>query len=189
VQDRVHRQAQIDARLIEVELNDEKAPGIDWTAVAAQMIGDQTAAQRAARRPSLTGLRVTDLPRLMSVLAAQGKVTTIANPRLTALNNEPAIFRTDAYVFSITPQIEGEGVVTLAFSPIVRTPAVVESDMIARVADGATLALWGFLRDYEVRERKAVGITGGWFGRATVTTRKRIELVILLTPKIVGMVP
>ena len=31
VQDRVHRQVQIDARVIEVELNDEKAIGVDWT--------------------------------------------------------------------------------------------------------------------------------------------------------------
>ena len=30
------------------------------------------------------------------------------------------------------------------------------------------------------------GITGGWLGRATVVTRKRIELIILLTPKIVS---
>ena len=26
--------------------------------------------------------------------------------------------------------------------------------------------------------------TGGWFGRATVTTKKRLETVILLTPRI-----
>src|SRR5439155_10058255 len=57
-QDRVHRQAQIDARVIEVELSDPKAQGIDWTAVAAQLVGDLTPAQRAAPRPSLTGLRV-----------------------------------------------------------------------------------------------------------------------------------
>ena len=37
VEDRVHRQAQIDIRVVEVELSDEKATGIDWAAVAAQM--------------------------------------------------------------------------------------------------------------------------------------------------------
>jgi MSHA biogenesis protein MshL len=35
VQDRVHRQVQIDALVIEVEPNDEKAMGVDWTALAA----------------------------------------------------------------------------------------------------------------------------------------------------------
>ena len=31
VQDRVLRQVQIEARVLEVELNDQKAPGVDWT--------------------------------------------------------------------------------------------------------------------------------------------------------------
>ena len=50
VQDRIHRQVQIDARVIEVELNDEKATGIDWTAVAAELVGEQTPAAAAPRR-------------------------------------------------------------------------------------------------------------------------------------------
>ena len=57
--------------------------------------------------------------------------------------------------------------------------------MIARVVDGETLASPGFTHDRETRERRNAGITGGWLGRATVVTRKRIELVILLTPRIV----
>src|SRR5262249_60858059 len=39
VQDRLHRQVQIDARVIEVELNDANAPGIDWSVVSAQLAG------------------------------------------------------------------------------------------------------------------------------------------------------
>jgi general secretion pathway protein D len=185
VQDRVHRQAQIDARIIEVELTDEKARGVDWTVVVAQLIGDLTPAERAVPRPSLTGLRVHDVGRLMSVLAAQGKVSVVANPRLLALNNEPAIVRTDSLTVSVTPQMSGDGIVTLALSPMVKSPAVAESDMLARVADGETLIVWGFTRDREIRERKNVGLTGGWFGRGTVVTHKKVELVILLTPKIV----
>jgi hypothetical protein len=44
----------------------------------------------------------------------------------------------------------------------------------------------GFTRDREVKEKKAVGITGGWFGRGTVVTKKHVELLILLTPKILN---
>ena len=75
--------------------------------------------------------------------------------------------------------------VTLSLSPILKSPVSIDSDMLARVADGETLVLSGFTRDREVRERKTVGISGGWFGRGTVVTHKRVELVILLTPKIV----
>jgi len=184
VHDRVHRQVQIEARVVEVELNDEKAPSLDWTVLAAQMAGDQTPAQRAAARPSLTGMRITDVQKLLGLFAAHGKVSVMANSRLVTLNNEPAIVRTDAMTVSVTPQIAPDSAVMLSVSPILKAPIAAESDMLARVADGETLVIPGFTRDREVRERKSLGISGGWFGRGTVVTRKRIEVVILLTPKI-----
>src|SRR5439155_11008683 len=82
VHDRVHRQVQIEARVVEVELSDEKAQALDWTALAAQLTADQTPAQRATARPSLTGMRVTDVQKLLDLLAAQGKLIVVASPRL-----------------------------------------------------------------------------------------------------------
>jgi type II secretory pathway component GspD/PulD (secretin) len=184
VHDRVLRQVEIETRVVEVELNDEKAAGVDWSAVAAGQVGELVPGQRPPARRSLTGLRVTDVTRLLASLAAQGKVYELAHPRLLTLNNEPAIMRTDSLTLSVTPQIAREAI-TLTLTPIVKAPPAAESDVIARMVDGETLALSGFTHDRETRERKNVGITGGWLGRATVVTRKRIELVILLTPKIV----
>jgi len=184
VHDRVHRQVQIDARVVEVELSDEQAQSLDWTALVAEMAGDQSPAQRAAARPSLTGMRVTDAQKLLSVLAAHGTVSVIATPRLVTLNNETAIVRTDALTVSVTPQIAPDSGVMLSVSPILKAPVAAESDTLARVADGETLIITGFTRQREVRERRNLGISGGWFGRGTVVTRKRVEVVILLTPKI-----
>lgn len=181
VQTRVHRQAQIDTRLVEVELNDEQATGIDWTVLSAGLAAAPIPGGRAANRPPLTGLRVTDVARLMTLLAAQGKVAVTASPRLLTLNNEPAIARTDAVTFSVTPQIAGDAVVTLSLTPIVKGPTVFEADMIARVADGETLVVWGFTGDRDIRERRNVG----WFRRKTAVTRKRVEILLLLTPKII----
>ena len=185
VQDRVHRQAQIDARVIEVELNDGNAAGVDWAVLTAQFGGEQPGGQRPAPRPSLTGMRITDVTRFLSLLEAQGKVTTIASPRLLAMNNEPQIVKSDVITLAVTAQISGDSVMTLSLSPIVKAPQAAESDLLARVADGETLVVSGFTRDRETKERKAVGTSGGWFGRSTVVTRKRVELVILLTPRIV----
>jgi MSHA biogenesis protein MshL len=165
VQDRVQRQVQIEASVLEVELGDEKATTLDWSA--------------------LRNLR--DLARVMSALNAQGKVTILANPRLSMLNNEPGIVRTDAITLSVTPQISPDSVVTLSLSPMLAAPQALSSDMVARVADGETIIIAGLGRDRETRERKAVGITGGWFGRATVVTKKHVELVVLLTPRIVPL--
>ncbi len=78
VQDRVQRQVQIDARVLEVELNDPAAQGIDWAALA------QAAAARApAARPAggaFVGLRVTDVAKFLAALAAQGKVSLARQP-------------------------------------------------------------------------------------------------------------
>ena len=184
VHDRVHRQVQIDARVVEIELSDEKAASIDWDQLATEMRDGQSPAQRAAARPSLTGMRVTDVQRLLSLLAARGTVSVTAAPRLVTLNNETAIVRTDALTMSVTPQIAPDSAVMLSVSPILKAPVAVEADTLARVADGETLIIPGFTREREVRERKNLGASGGWFGRGTVVTRKRVEVVILLTPKI-----
>jgi MSHA biogenesis protein MshL len=186
VQDRVHRQVQIDARVIEFEPTDAKAPGIDWTGLAAKMSGAATADIPVATRQTMNGLRVTDVGKLLSLLGEQGTVTVVANPRLLTLNNETSIVRTETMSFSVTPQIAGDSVLTLSLTPIVKAPTVFESDMLARVADGETLVISGFTREREIKERKAGGINGGWFGRTTVVTHKRVELVILLTAKIIA---
>ena len=122
-----------------------------------------------------------DLPRFMSLLGDQGKVGTLHSARLTTLNNEPAIVRSDTLTLSVTPQIAPDGVVMLSLTPMMKAPAVAESDTLARVADGETLVISGFTRSREVRERSN---TVGLFGRRTVVTQKRVELMILLTPKI-----
>jgi len=164
VQDRVQRQVQIEARVLEVELSDDKAVTLDWSAL------------RLAR----------DFDKVMAALNAQGTVTTLASPRLSMLNNEPGIVRTDAITLSVTPQISPDSIITLSLSPILAAQAL-SSDMVARVADGETIVIAGLGRDRETRERKSVGITGGWFGRATVVTKKHVELVVLLTPRIVPL--
>ena len=101
------------------------------------------------------------------------------------MNNEPAIVKTDALTVSVTPQAGGDGAVMLDVAPIVTAPQAQESDMLARVADGETLVLGGFTRDREVREKKNLGTKGGWFGRGTVVTHRKVEIVILLTPRVV----
>ena len=199
VHDRVHRQVQIDVRFVEVELSDADAEMLDWAALAAR-------AGAAGIKP--VGLRVADLNQLLAGLSAQGRVTTVAAPRVLALNNEPALVRASAeaptsrtgqrralggVALEVTPQISSTNVVTLSLSPIVTlqdadsgngVTMTRETDTLARVADGETLVLAGFTRERETRERQNGGTRGGWFGRATAVTRKRIELVIMLTPRI-----
>jgi type II secretory pathway component HofQ len=184
VEGRVQRQVEFDARIVEIELNDSGAAGVDWGLIAAGMSSGPAPAPTVPARRSLTGLRVTDLSRFMSLLGDQGKVATLQNNRMVTLNNETAIVRSEALTLSVTPQIASDGIVMLSLTPMLKAPAIAESDTLARVADGETLVISGFTRNREVRERANLGLKGGWFGRRTVVTQKRVELLILLTPKI-----
>jgi type II secretory pathway component GspD/PulD (secretin) len=157
VQDRVQRQVQIEATIVEVELNDDKATSLDWTALR----------------------QTRDGAKAMAALVGQGRVTVLATPRLAALNNEPAIVKTEALSISVTPQISADAVITLSLSPMLFAPQAIASDMVARVADGETIVVAGVGRDRETRERRG--------RRDIVVTRKRIELVVLLTPRILPL--
>jgi MSHA biogenesis protein MshL len=205
VHDRVHRQVQIDARLIEVELSDPEAQSLDWSALSPQRSGSQSNDRPVGR------LRANDLRRFLKALEAQGRVVTIATPHLLAMNNQPAVVRavntssdtqatgrreSEEFTLSVTPQIAGDGVVTLSFSPIVTVgppkdqrnqgaAARRESDSVTRLGDGETLVLGGFSRSRAFQERKTSG-GKGWFGRPTVTTTRRVELLVLLTARIVS---
>ena len=152
--------------------------------IAAGLSSGSTSTPATPARRSLTGMRVTDLSHFMSLLGDQGKVATLQNNRMVTLNNEPAIVRSETLTLSVTPQIAPDGVVMLSLTPMLKAPAIAESDTLARVADGETLVISGFTRNREVRERTNLGLRGGWFGRGTVVTQKRVELLILLTPKI-----
>jgi type II secretory pathway component GspD/PulD (secretin) len=167
MQVRVLRQVQIDAQIVEVELNDEKAAGIDWKAVRS----------RTLRPPEVT--------RLLEQLATQGKTTTLAAPTLVSVNNEPAIVKSDALTLTVTPAASGDGAIMLDVVPVVTAPLAEQAAMLARVGDGDTLILGGFTFDREFKEKKTVGLSGGWFGRGTVVTHKKVELLILLTPHVV----
>jgi MSHA biogenesis protein MshL len=201
VHDRVHREVRIDARVLEVELKNPEARSIDWSALA-ENAGGQSPAGTEARRDTAPSLRVGDVTRFMAALEAQGTVATLARPQLLTLNNEMALVhaaRSPASAGSpqqnvslgVTPQVS-EGFVMLNVTPIVvqqtadQPPATVlhEADMIARIRDGETIVIAGVTRESETRERRSAGTQGGWFGRSTVVVRKRFQLLILLTPKV-----
>ena len=159
VHDRVHRQIEIDARVVQFEPNE---PG--------------------GRRPLAANARIADVTAFLASLAGQGTVTTIAEPRLLTLNNETAIVRAAdtsasgsaasmSVTISVTPQAADDGVITLSLSPLVRiggdaggdgrVPAILrEADTLARVTDGETIVI-------------------SLFGR------ERVELMVLLTPHVI----
>ena len=116
---------------------------------------------------------------LMNALAAQGTVNVLSSPLITAMNNEPAVMRvgttdaqtlTEGMTLRVTPQISADGIIHLSINPIVSAR---EADTLVRVRQGETIVIAGWMIDRESTD-------------AGKTTRRKTDLVILLTPTIMG---
>ncbi len=110
VEGAMDRQVMIEAKIVEVELNDAHRLGVDWSAVASAaggFTGSLTggAAGLLAKAPILsqnlgggeTAFRVgatsRDLAVVLDAIATQGQVRVVSSPRVAALNNQPAVIK------------------------------------------------------------------------------------------------
>jgi type II secretory pathway component GspD/PulD (secretin) len=193
VQNRATRQVQIQAMVIEVELNDEFSAGID------------------RRR-----LNMKDMPGILTALSSQGTVNVLATPMVNALNNEPAIMRAgthtttephailDGIVLSVTPQIASDGMINVSISPSLTERAgeaesrsgdmapiltVREANTVVRVHDKETIVVAGLMEHRSRPEATKVPFLGdlpgvGKMFRGEKPGRRNTDLIILLTPTI-----
>ncbi len=98
-------QVLIEAKIIEVNLNDSFQGGIDWQAIRQGFVGaapfGKLAIPAGYKEPNAPGARNVfslggahkNISGFMRLLKTFGTVRTLSNPRLTALNNNAAIFK------------------------------------------------------------------------------------------------
>ena len=236
---RVTRQVQIEAKVIEVDLREEFSAGINWRAVLGSLTNFADISQTLA--PATAGgftlaLKAGDFTALLNAFAAQGKVNVLSSPRITAMNNEPAVMRigtqdvffvtttqvdplgniiqtavtpqtlTEGVTLSVTPQISADGIIHMSINPSIteRTGvatsrlgdtvpiiSVRETDTLVRVRQGETIVIAGLMHDRanaDVGKVPFIGdvpVVGNLF-RRTEKTRRKTDLVILLTPTVMG---
>jgi MSHA biogenesis protein MshL len=111
VQLRINRQVQIEARVIEVELEEAFAAGINWNLVLRRAGNSVSLTQRLAPSTSgvfTLGLDINDFSGLLRAFATQGKVNVLSSPKVMAMNNEPALMRvgTQDVFFVTTSQVD-----------------------------------------------------------------------------------
>ena len=112
VQNRATRQVSIQAKVIEVALNDEFSAGINWNLVIHRAGNSVSLTQKVvptgAAGTFTAALNIKDFTGLLNAFATQGKVNVVASPRVNALNNEPAIMRvgTQDVFFKTTSQVD-----------------------------------------------------------------------------------
>jgi MSHA biogenesis protein MshL len=239
VQNRATRQVSIQAKVIEVALNEEFAAGINWNVVIRRAGNAVSLTQKVmpAGAPGTftAALNIKDFAGLLTAFETQGRVNVVATPQVNALNNEPAIMRvgtqdvffrttsqvdvatgrilqttvepqalTEGVVLSVTPQIASDGMINLSISPSLtqRTGQAVsrfgdtvpilsvrEADTLVRVHENETIVIAGLMQENTSNQQSKVpGIgdvpgIGGLF-RRDARTRRKTDLIILLTPTI-----
>ncbi|WP_449221559.1 hypothetical protein [Tistrella mobilis] len=109
------RQVLIEARVVEVALDEGYEAGIDWSAILS---GDVTISGRfgapAARIANgvddVLGIRVSgsDIDALVGLAARFGAVRTLSSPRLTVLNNQTALLKVAENAVYFTLDVERE---------------------------------------------------------------------------------
>ena len=102
---RITRQVEIEARLVEVVLNDDRKLGVDWELAGIGLGGGDTLEAAAPLEVGDVGGQVTpagtftatlavgQATAVIHALAQQGEVKTVAQPRLRALNNQTAFIK------------------------------------------------------------------------------------------------
>ena len=105
VNHRITQQVEIEARLVEVSLNDDRKLGVDWELAGVSLGGGNSLISAAPLEVSDVGGQVTpagtfsatlglgQATAVIHALSQQGEVKTVAQPRLRALNNQTAFIK------------------------------------------------------------------------------------------------
>lgn len=198
IERRLHRQVELQARLVEVTLYDSSATGIKW----------DEALQRAR-----VGSGAMNFDAFVKALGELGTVRVLASPRVFALHNEPAMMRMangagGEFTLAVTPHIAADGTVMLALSRStsqptgemrsvdkgkdkggVRKTAVLATDDVTtavRLRDGDTVILPGLLRERAPQPAsQSRGLAGLFGGNRSQVQVVKSEAAVLVTSRVV----
>lgn len=112
-QQRGQRQVQLEARIVEVALDNDSQMGVNWNNLLSRSGPTSSFTTTPTPNPSLGGGLLTLVAQsgrvqaVLTALAADNRLKVLSSPRLSTLNNQKAILRvvTEQPFFSITSQI------------------------------------------------------------------------------------
>ena len=104
LQQSVERQVLIEAKIVEVNLKDQFKTGINWNALKGDFVLQMPLGEIAipghlnellppTRNVFTLGANAQKITGLLSLLNHFGIVRTLSNPRLTVMNNNPAVLK------------------------------------------------------------------------------------------------
>jgi MSHA biogenesis protein MshL len=142
IQSAVNRQVVIEAKVIEVRLDDTSRFGVNWTALAGRAL--------KLEQPftSTGGFQITvtskEINATINALATQGYVNVLSSPTISTLNNQPAIMRvgTQDIFFQTTTQVDPRTgtIVQTAITPSAINEGVV-LDVTPQISDDGIIIM------------------------------------------------
>lgn len=137
--DRHPSQILIEARILEISLDDEQSYGIDWQNLFESQDGDGSFGTRGLANAGASGNRGfffevvnSDFTAMLNLLSEQGRVRTLSTPQLLALENQEAsVIIGDRQGFRVTTtinQVTTESIEFLESGVILRVIPWVDSD-------------------------------------------------------------
>jgi len=203
VQNAVNRQVVIEARIIEVKLNDDFQAGIDWSSIVANLT--LTQAFGTARSGFTMQSGDGNFSALVQALNQRGTVNVLSSPTVSTLNNQPAVMRVgtqDVFfttttqvdprtgtivqtsttantinvggVLDVTPNISGDGIITMNIHP-----TITERTGQATSPDGSTVPIVD-VRESDTIVRVAEGETiviSGLISDRTLEAETRVPVL------------
>lgn len=109
----VKRQVVLEAKILEVRLNEGFEAGINWNSIQGQLQysknvseftspADILSVSEVAPEIFASIFRVTDVGDLLSLLETQGAVQVLSSPRVSTVNNQKAVIRVGSDEFFVT---------------------------------------------------------------------------------------
>ncbi|MCB1644946.1 MAG: secretin N-terminal domain-containing protein [Pseudomonadales bacterium] len=106
----MHRQVILEAKILEVVLNEQFQSGIDWTelgevdggSVDFELNGAALQSPDGAGGVFSVGMAFTDFGGIMQLLEAQGRVRVLSSPRIATVNNQKAVIKVGTDEFFVT---------------------------------------------------------------------------------------
>jgi MSHA biogenesis protein MshL len=112
-QNQISRQVILEAKILEVVLNDTHQDGVEWKSIireglqtAPVLVGDPGTIFTLASRAG--SFRAGDFTAVVTLLESQGKTKVLSSPRIATLNNQQAIIKVgqdETFVTGISPGI------------------------------------------------------------------------------------
>ncbi len=149
IQNNMDRQVVIEAKILEVQLNNQFQSGIDWNILGLKQSGSDVSVLPDAFPAGMASLSVSSgntFNMLINLLEQQGNVQVLSSPRVSTINNQKAVIKVgqdNFYVTGITSNVTPSSGSSSTSSSVNLTPffAGITLDVTPEISDAGDIIL------------------------------------------------